>query len=266
MTLIVFLLTLGLLGALLAGYRFGMSPGVLVVLFGAGPIVMIIQAGQLDVQLFTWVKIFTLAVSMAVLVARRAATGSRATFLSRVIVGILALNILEAVAADVASAAWWNALAGGLLVATQPGAPAVGTRKLKGRVAVTYDLPWSWLLAYTGWNLAVVCMHYPPRWIDHMAVLTSPMVAVLWMRDRRCWLEARAFTLGVFINLVVLVLDVARGPWIPTTPMPGIFLPAITFTALVLGTWNALAWWRDRWRSSRTDGPVIGGRTRHGPD
>jgi hypothetical protein len=250
MTLTVFLLTLGLLGALLAGYRFGMSPAVLAVLFGAGPIVMILRAGQLDLQLLTWVKIFTLAVSMLVLVARRAATGRWAMFLSRVIVGILALNILEAVAADVASGAWWNALAGALLVATQPGAQAVGTCKLNGRVAVTYDLPWRWLLAYTAWNLAVVCAHYPPRWVDHLAVLASPLVAVLWARDRRCWLEARAFTLGVFGNVVVLVLDVARWPWIPTTPMPGIALPVITGTALVLGTWNGSAWWRDRRRSS----------------
>lgn len=250
MTLTVLLLTLGLLGVLLAGYRFGMSPAVLAVLFGAGPIVMIIQAGQLDLQLFTWVKIFTLAVSMLVLVARRAATGGWATFLSRVIVGILALNILEAVAADVASGAWWNALAGGLLVATQPGAQAVGTRKLNERVAITYDLPWRWLLAYTAWNLAVVGAHYPLRWVDHMAVLASPLVAVIWTRDRRCWLEARAFTLGVFGNAAVLVIDVARGPWIPTTPMPKLALPAITFTALVLGTWNVWAWWRDRRRSS----------------
>jgi hypothetical protein len=250
MTITVLFLTIGLLGILLAGYRFGMSPGLLAVLFGAGPIVMIIQAGQLDLQLFTWVKIFTLAVSMAVLVARRSATGLWATWLSRTIVGILALNILEAVVADVASGAWWNAVAGGLLVATQRGTPAVGTRQLNGRVAVTYDLPWSWLLAYTAWNLAVVCAHYPPRWVDHMAVLAAPLVAVLWARDRRCWLEARAFTLGVFGNAAVLVLDVARWPWIPTTPMPSRALPVITCLALALGTWNALAWWRDR-RSAR---------------
>lgn len=246
MTLTTLVLTLGLFGALLAGYRFGMSPLVLAVLFGSGPIVMIGAAGRLDLQLFTWVKIFTLSASMVVLVARRQATGRRAEILSRVIVGILALNILEAVAADVASGAWWNALAGVLLVATQRGASAVGTRVAGGRVAVTYDLPWSWLLAYTLWNLAVVCAHYPLRWVDHVAVLASPLAAVLLVRDRARWLEARAFTLGVFANAVVLVLDVARWPWIPSTPMPGFLPGVVTLVALSLGFWNAVAWWLTR--------------------
>jgi hypothetical protein len=252
MTLAVFILTLGLLGALLTAYRFGMSPGVLVVLFGAGPILMIVRAGQLDLQLFTWVKIFTLAVSMAVLVGRRAATGRWAGFLSRVIVGILALNILEAVAADVASGAWWNALAGVLLVATQRSAAAVETRELNGRVAVTYDLPWRWLLAYTAWNFAVVCAHYPLRWVDHIAVLIAPLAATLLACDRTLWLEARAFTLGVFGNAVVLVLDVAHWSWIPSTPMPGLVPPIITWVALMLGGWNTLAWWRERHRAGET--------------
>lgn len=246
MTFTVLILTLALFGALVSAYRYGMSPLVLAVLLGSGPVAMIATASRLDLQLFTWVKVFTLAATMVVLVARRRATGRRAEILSRVIVGILALNILEAMVADVADGAWWNALAGGLLVATQRGPSAVGTRRLGNRVAVTYDLPWGWLLAYTLWNFAVVCAHYPQHWIDHIAVLAAPLAAVLLARDRTLWLEARVCTLGVLGNAVVLVIEVARGPWIPSTPMPGLVPPVITFAALAVGVGQAVAWWRTR--------------------
>ncbi|MBI5768902.1 MAG: hypothetical protein HZA93_13980 [Verrucomicrobia bacterium] len=255
MTFTAVALTFALFATLLLAYRYLVRPVLIAVLSVSGILVMLIEARRLELQVFTWVKVFTLAISLALIVTRGRVTGRRAQILSWAIVGMLALNILEAIVADAVAGAWFNALAGLSLIATQRGAEAVdaGVDPAERRIAVTYDLPWSWLFAYTAWNLAFVCRHYPHCWLDHAAVLAASLAAVLLVRDRRRWLEARAFTLGMLAVIAGFAHEVARCPWIPSPPLPAFVLPAATGLSCALAAWNAIA----RRRMRREAWPAI---------
>lgn len=230
------MLTLILFCLLLASYRWGMRPGLVVAAFIAAPLVLAAHAGQLDLQLFTWVKLLTLVASMMLLVGyivlRDDAWRPR---LALCLVAILALNILEAVVADAAAGHWPNALVGTSLIATlaRPGAVR---RSADGR-HVLYTLSWPWILCYTFWNLTVVCGIYPEHWTDHLAVLAVPLAAaLLWGRER--WLEARAFSLSVYGWAIVLAIDVYRLPWLPPSPGPQRLYAWLSGLATVMAIWN----------------------------
>lgn len=239
-------LTALLLAVLLLACRHLLRPWFTGLFFAAGLGLMAINAGHLDLQLFTWIKVITLAVTMAILLAlpRSGATARR--YLAWGVVVILFLNILEAVAVDALAGRWVNAGAGGLLLATLGGAGRIGTRTLHGRPAVTYDLPWSWIVAYSLWNATVVCGHYPLHYFDHAAVLAAPIVATWLAGDRRLYIEARGFTLSLYAVSIVVVIDVLQWPWIPPGPGPATFYPVVSTMAVAAGIWNVIGWLRRR--------------------
>ncbi len=244
MTPVIAALTLLLLGLLVAAWCWLLRPWFVHAYFLGGTLVLLLNAGRVDLQVFTWVKVLTLAVSMQVILRLpRAGAGPR-VYLAQAAVAILALNILEAVVADAFSGHWLNATAGLALIATMRGPAAMSVGSVAGRPSVRYDLPWSWMLAYTLWNLTVVCGLYPRHWLDHLAVLLAPLAAALL--DRRLWLEARAFTLGLYAVGIVLGIDVAQAAWIPDSPDPAALYPYLSGAAVVLGLWNLRARWVSR--------------------
>lgn len=233
-------LTVALLLALAGGHALLMRPWFVFAFFIGGPLLMLSQAATLDIQAFTWIKVFTLAVSVLLILAYPRTTGRMQRGLATAVAGILALNILEAVVVDALAGNLLNALVGATLIATQAG-PARISPAQAGRPALRYDLPWSWILAYTAWNLTVVCGHYPLHWFDHLAVLTAPLLVALVRRDRQVWLEARAFTLSVYALAIVLAIDVYALDWIPSAADPAPIHPWVSALAAGLAAWNLAA-------------------------
>lgn len=237
MTLTTLSLTVVLFGVLLALHRFLLRPVFVAVFFGVGPLLLIVNAGRLDLQMLTWVKVFTLAVSVTLITWLPRTTGRLQRRLATCAWAILGLNILEATLADAVHGRWMNTAVGAVLIATLAGPGAVTVTQFQGRPAVRYDLPWRWIVAYTLWNFTVVAGNYPLRWLDHCAVLGAPLAATLVLGDRRYWLEARAFTLGIFLVAVIFVIDVLGWPWIPDSPSPAMAYPWLSGAAVVSGGW-----------------------------
>jgi len=229
---------------LVAAYRHLMRPWFVAVFFVVGLALMAVNAGRLDLQPFTWAKVITLAGTMAVFMSLpRSGLGWRKG-LTYGLVGILFLNILEAIGADGLGGHWVNALVGVSLLATLEKPSKVGSRDVAGRPAVTYDQSWSWIAAYTLWNFTVVCANYPLHYLDHAAVLTAPIVAALLARDRRLYLEARGFTLSLYAVTIVVSIDVMQWPWIPSAPDPAGFYPYLSAVAVGAGVWNVFQHFR----------------------
>lgn len=244
--LTIVVLTMLLLVGLLAGYRYLLRPWFVAGYFIVGSLVLIVNAGRLDLQVFTWVKVFTLAVSVGVIVGCARAAGRLQSGFKWAATLILALNILEAVLADAFGRQWVNALVGVSLMATAGRPSRVTVTSVVGRPAMAYDLPWSWILTYTVWNLSVVCAHYPLHWLDHLAVLSAPIIAALGLRDRRLWLEARAFTLAVYAVGIVLAIDLGGFAWIPPGPSPVAIYPGLVTLGVALAVWNGWGWFGGR--------------------
>ncbi|MBL9213162.1 MAG: hypothetical protein JNL92_22055 [Opitutaceae bacterium] len=234
---------------LVAAYRQLMRPWFVAGFFVVGLALMAVNAGRLDLQPLTWAKVITLAVTMALFLSLpRSGPGFRHV-LRHGMVGILFLNILEAIVADALGGRWVNAAVGGSLLATLESPSRVGTRDLAGRPAVTYDLPWRWIAAYTAWNFTVVCANYPLHYLDHAAVLAAPIVAAVLARDRRLYLEARGFTLSLYAVVIVVAIEVLHWPWIPSAPDPAGFYPFLSAVAAALGLWNLV----QRFRPARPE-------------
>jgi hypothetical protein len=248
MSLALIGLTVLLFLVLLACYRYLLTPWFVAVFFGVGPLVMVLNASRLDLQPFTWAKVFSVALAVGVIVWLGRATGKAQRRLAVGLTAILVLNILEALAADAVGGRWVNAAVAATLIATVAGPGAVSVGQHKGRPVVWYDLPWRWVIAYSLWNLTVVSGNYPAHWCDHFAVLAVPLAATAVFGDRRCWLEARAFSLGVFAVGIVSVIDVFGGPWIPDSPSPAPLYPWLRAAAVAGAAWNIWGWLAERSR------------------
>lgn len=246
MTLLTVTLIALLLGVLMVSFRYLFHPLWIGLFFGGGPLLMVVNAGRLDLQAFTWAKVLTLSVSVALIAWLPRSTGAAQRRLAVSVCVILVLNILEAVAADALGGRWVNAVVGAVLVATVAGPRAVSVTRVHGRPAMAYDLPWRWIVTYSIWNITVVCGNYPLHWCEHFAVLAAPILATTFGGDRRSWLEARAFTLSVFAVGIVLVIDVLGWPWIPDSPSPLKLYPWLSGLAAVGGAWTVAGWIKDR--------------------
>jgi len=229
----VALLLIGLLTAYLALRR----PIVCVVVFGVATAFVISHYDSVHLQWLTWAKLGALLTAVAVIMSlyRRNTTGRRWA-----LTGILVLNMIEAVAADLQSHRWANTAVGIVLTVCIPGAAFIETVATP-RKHVLYALPVAWVAQYTVWNIGVVLAHYPQHWFDHCAVLLAPIIIAVAARDFRVWLEARAFTLTTYVVAIVGVIDVAHARWIPPLPLP----PGLNFVflgiAVLLSPWTIAA-------------------------
>jgi len=227
-----------LFGALLAACRWGLRPVPVIAIFISAPAILAFNAPRMDLQVFTWVKVLTLAASMLLIVSyplvRTEAWQRR---LAACVTAILALNIVEAVVADAVAGHWLNPAVGTSLIVTLAW-PRAFSPSADGR-HMLYDIGWPWILGYTAWNLTVVCGLYPEHWTDHLAVLAVPLV-VAWLWGRERWLEARALSLALYAVGIVLVIDVFRLPWLPTPPSPAELYPWLSGLAALLAVWNLL--------------------------
>lgn len=123
------------------------------------------------------------------------------TLFKRIIWIFLALNILEAIMTDFLDGYVVNALAGVLLVASQPAAATIRISEEDNRLL--YATPWSWVIAYTIWNFGFI--YSAPS--SHSLVLTFihlglPLL-ICW-KNPALYLEGRAYMLAFSLLFYLL--------------------------------------------------------------
>ena len=144
---------------------------------------------------FLWAKTYSIvALSVLVLLlwARVVPSGWTAHV---VVLGAIALNILEAVARDWSTQSKINAVAGLVVLAAMPD-PSAMTPGVLG-----FEVPAAivWILAYTIWNLSFVLGMLDGRFFGHhLAVLGSALVSALVLGPEH-WVQSRAMTLTLFL-------------------------------------------------------------------
>lgn len=222
------------------------SRALTIAVFCGYPLAMIFWPAPLDLQPFTWVKVLTLCFGMLLVDFLPGWNSQNSQGRAWVFYAFLALNIAEATANDAAHGRWIGAAIGATLILLQPGARAVRFPILSRRRTLAYDLPWSWIAAYTAWNAGFVCAAYPLHASDHLAVLGAPLAATFWAGDRGAWYRARALTLALYGCLVVGVIDMAHRPWLPAFSGSESVYPYLLAVAVCLLGWCAVDFRRQR--------------------
>ncbi len=188
---------------------------------------------------FPWVKVLSIASGIAVLsLLRTTRFGNNTKLIQWTTYAFLVINILEATVRDTVvgnTANYLNAVAGFLLIVTLEKLHTVHIdKKNKHR-----DLYWSgmtlfWIIGYTLWNWTFVYLNFGfQSSMAHIAVLGSALIVVL--RDKERWLQARAFTLGMFFILFHSFphLNANIAIDIPSTQF-GLFVSLIPFVFMVV--------------------------------
>lgn len=187
---------------------------------------------------FPWAKVLSIASGIIVLsLLRTTKLGSNAKLVAWTTYAFLAVNILEATVRDTVVgnlANYLNAAAGFLLIVTLEKIRTVHVdTKNKHR-----DLYWSgmtlpWIVGYTLWNWTFVYLNFGfTSSMAHVAVLGSALIVVL--RDKERWLQARAFTLGMFFILFHSFPHLSPNIVIDRSGMPfGSFISLIPFVFMV---------------------------------
>lgn len=157
------------------------------------------------VDWFPWAKVLSIASGIIVLsLLRTTKLGSRTKLVAWTTYAFLAVNILEATVRDAVvgnMANYLNAMAGFLLIVTLEKLYTVHISKKDDY----RDLLWSgmtlpWIVGYTLWNWTFVYLNFGfQSSLMHIAVLGSAFLVVFRNKDR--WLQARAFTLGMYFIL-----------------------------------------------------------------
>jgi len=167
---------------------------------------------------FLWIKIVSLmpVATLFATVSRCCPDGLLITSPATIQWGcflILAVNMLEAAAADILLQRAWsswspiNAVAAVLLVLAMT--PSVGTiRSVATANNNNRDILWSlgglWVLAYTVWNFMFVYNNYPWACGRHTAVLLAPLLLCHFQQDGLSydtWAQSRCYTLAFYFLL-----------------------------------------------------------------
>lgn len=163
---------------------------------------------------FLFAKVISVGLSASLIVwLAQAWRGSKSTWGRWLAIIMLALNIAEAIAAELLTAVSPNVFAGLLLILTLPGpsAIAVGDRNAPN-TDFRYGLSWLWVGAYTFWNLAFVYgTAAPGRPLGEFGGLAllhlgAPLLAS--RGDATRWAQGRTFALA----LTFLALPNAETP------------------------------------------------------
>lgn len=154
---------------------------------------------------FAWMKVFSIASGIIVLsLLRTTKLRNSAKLVQWITYAFLAVNILEATVRDAVvgnAANYLNAAAGFLLIVTLEKLRTVHIdKKEKHRDLLWSGMTLSWIVGYTLWNWTFVYLNFGLQSsLMHVAVLGSAFLVVFRNKDR--WLQARAFTLGMYFVL-----------------------------------------------------------------
>ena len=228
------LLTAGLFVVTWGARRSQAFAWALLPIFGL-PFVVPAVLGVVDVSWFTWAKVITLLVVLAAYnLFRFTRLGDTRTG-AWMLWGLLALNIAEAVAKDWSDGFWVRGAVGLGLILTLGGTRAIGRQGLTRDIH--WDLPLSWILTYSAWNLSFALRFYWEHTTDHVSHLGIPLLWVVLARGQ--WFQARGYALAVYALVIVAWIEGFRMPWPEPVFVagPALYVP-LTALSLALLTWH----------------------------
>lgn len=192
----------------------------------------VVAFGQVDIYLFTWIKVFSLIIGVMWINAMRFTRFGSSHIGRKGIWFILAANIFEAGLTDVISGYWVNGLCALALIASQ-----ASWREVSIATVTTRDLEWqlgcSWIVGYSLWNFAFVYRYYSEHFSDHIAIVGVPL---LWLLVApRVWFQQRGYILSLYALAIIVFEAGYKLPW----PEPvGSFSPTV-YWALCTAAWVA---------------------------
>lgn len=150
---------------------------------------------------FLWAKIFSIifACVWAELCATRFRDRPKLVAVSVWI--ILAANIFEAVAYDLAHHQMINAAAGILLIVSAALAPVAHVERRGRSFEVAFNLGWVWIASYTVWNLCFLYGTTPAILGRNIGLLAAALVLAMTF-GQKYWLQLRAYSFGLFCMVV----------------------------------------------------------------
>jgi Family of unknown function (DUF5692) len=155
-----------------------------------------------DISLwFKWAKLFSpIIASVWFIVVSHTKLGTKnwAKFL---VAAILIINIFEAVAQDFSVGFLpniLNALGGILSIITLSRWKAIGPDNSKERDSLWPGMTLFWIVAYDIWNITFVYLNFPDLVTINVAVLLACTLPAIFIK-KGTWLQARAFTLSIFM-------------------------------------------------------------------
>ncbi len=168
---------------------------------------IMLGATGVDWKWFAWVKTYSVLLGCAWISLIRFTSYIQPKIGYRVVFFILAANILEASILDFTNGHIINAIAGLLVILTMPKPKKITTEHQSSIKDLNYDTSYLWIIAYTVWNSCFLYINWDARlWLQTTAVLGAPLLmAVLF--GRKTWLQARAYTLGIYIILHDIFFD-----------------------------------------------------------
>jgi len=162
-----------------------------------------------------------------------------------VLYGILILNILEAMAQDISSLNYFNAISGLILIITIP-LPInhwyVGKNDGKNSFAdIIADLPLAWCLLYVSWNAAFVYGENITYFASSLCILLIPQVWMFFKKRVDLWLMGRVYTLAVHLliracyDIFTPIMD--SSAWYSSSFLYYWGLVNLIFHVLYIGVW-----------------------------
>jgi Family of unknown function (DUF5692) len=163
-----------------------------------------------DMDLFKWVKNFSIfgAIFWMTLIRLTKLKNEKWTYtLMYVFVGV---NIIEAVLWDMKTIdipSILNIISGLGLIFFLRDIKSAKVDKKKPHDLLSPNLNFHWVIWYTVWNWLFIYMAYPYSSFRHIGVLGAALVLSLLTKDT--WLQARAYTLGLYLFFRATFIEAA---------------------------------------------------------
>ncbi|MEL7224496.1 MAG: DUF5692 family protein, partial [Cyanobacteria bacterium J06576_12] len=156
-----------------------------------------VSASQETWTWFLWAKLYSISASVVwIMICRIASVKIPKQAIQLPLFFALGLNILEAVAVDILSGYFFNAIAGILLILTMGPANRFSIDNNRWRDFL-YNPGKAWIIAYTIWNFVFIYYSFKGTVaIQHIALLAAPLVMAVVTGWKR-YLQSRAFILGI---------------------------------------------------------------------
>ena len=150
---------------------------------------------------FLWAKLYSpIIATVWFLVVSHTKLGSK-NWAKFIVAAILIINIFEAVGQDFSISFLpntLNALGGILCIVTLSRWKGIGPDNSKERDTLWPGMTLFWIVAYDIWNITFVYLNFPDLVMINVAVLLSCTLPAIFIK-KGTWLQARAFTLSLFM-------------------------------------------------------------------
>jgi hypothetical protein len=150
---------------------------------------------------FKWAKLYSPIIAAAWFIVVSHTKFGTKNWAKFIVAGILIVNIFEAVGQDLSVGFLpniLNALGGILSIITLSRWKGIGPDNSKERDTLWPGMTIFWIVAYDIWNITFVYLNFPDLVTINIAVLLSCTLPAIFIK-KGTWLQARAFTLSIFM-------------------------------------------------------------------